>query len=163
MYMPTPPIEIFGCANNSSDVAISLPVLISYALLVGIPSKLSMGGYQAVAKDTAAGILVAARTCHILGRIKWQTTREARKLKTRWACARLPAQRIRGAKLCKGLGGGIGPEMGGGEFGFRRLFGCLLLLPELSHSLAGCRPKLCQSIQIKISIKEVNLCVPKVY
>lgn len=106
MYMPTPPIEIFGCANNSSDVAISLPALISYALLVGIPSKLSMGGYQAVAKDTAAGILVAARTCHILGRIKWQTTREARKLKTRWACARLPAQRIRGAKLCKGLGGG---------------------------------------------------------
>jgi len=45
--MPTPPIEIFGRANNSSDVAISLSVLISYALLAGRESPpISEGKYQ---------------------------------------------------------------------------------------------------------------------
>jgi len=71
--MPTPPIEIFGRANNSSDVAISLSVLISYALLTGRESPpISEGGVPAGwgYRFLVTGILVAARTCHILGRIK---------------------------------------------------------------------------------------------
>lgn len=78
-----PAIEVFGKANNSSDVAISLSVLISYALLVGRkihPSRVLVAGFwgagsgerghQSEGRTEQTGILVAARTCHILGRIK---------------------------------------------------------------------------------------------